>query len=396
MSSLRTDPGTQVPRVRSSARRAQSTAHSSTRNATLTIAGVMYILVTLFLAVGAINAQNNLLFWLFGFAIALLVTSGILSGNAMLRLNAHAFPGENARAGRIHILRYRIRSHSRLFPLFALIIREEETGLQTESPGIVVHLAPGSSGESSAEVVAHTRGRYTLPAFRIESTFPFGIIRKWIRFEQPRTLVVLPYALPLRPAPLLFQPGARAEDHHSKPRRGSGTEFFGLRSYSPGDPRRKIAWKTSARRDGLVVIQHAQETEPRIVVWLRKPNDFDPPALVERAIALASSVSRAAVDSGYTVGFWAPWSSLRFSPSAPGHSQLMRIDTALANLDLSLDAQPDTPPPSMLGSVIQVVCQADMLGGLSDGYLAADRPESWLMEGESLPDALTIEAGTNA
>lgn len=395
MSSLQTDPGTQVSRARSTAHSASKVARPTTRNATLTIAGVMYILVTLFLAVGAINAQNNLLFWLFGFAIALLITSGILSGNAMMRLSTRAFPITDARAGTPHPLRYRLSSQSRMFPLFGLVIREEETDLQTESPAIVVHLSPGASAETAGWIIAHKRGRYALPAFRIESSFPFGIIRKWIRFEQPRTLIVLPHELQLKPSPFLFQPGARSEDHQSKPRRGSGSEFFGLRQYVAGDSRRKIAWKTSARRNGLVVIQHAQETEPRVMIWLRKPDPTDHPVLIERAIALAASVSRAAMDSGCAVGFWAPWASIRFNPGS-GTSQLHRIEYALANLDLSITDDSDTPPASVSGRVIEVVCTDAPRPNPVGETFAADHPETWILAGEQLPEALVLPEGPGA
>lgn len=395
MSSLQTEPGTQVSRARSAARSAPRASRPTTRNATLTIAGVMYILVTLFLAVGAINAQNNLLFWLFGFAIALLITSGILSGNAMMRLSVRASTITDARAGIPHPLRYRLDSHSRMFPLFGLVIREEETDLQTDSPAIVVHLSPGESAETSGWILAHKRGRYDLPAFRVESSFPFGIIRKWIRFEQPRTVTVLPHELHLQPSLFLSQPGARSEDHQSKPRRGSGSEFFGLRQYVAGDSRRKIAWKTSARRNGLVVIQHAQETEPRVMIWLRKPAAADHPVLVERTIALAASVSRAVMDSGCAVGFWAPWVSIRFNPGS-GASQLHRIEYALANLDLSAADESDSAPQSVSGRVIQVVCTDASAPSSTGDTFAADHPDSWLFEGEQLPDALVLPESPGA
>src|ERR1041385_4840021 len=46
--------------------------------------GLVYILVTLFIAMGAINSQNNLLFAALGLAIGGLLISGIISGGALL------------------------------------------------------------------------------------------------------------------------------------------------------------------------------------------------------------------------------------------------------------------------------------------------------------------------
>ncbi|MBO6514819.1 MAG: hypothetical protein JJ974_12725, partial [Phycisphaerales bacterium] len=60
------------------------TTHTS-RSSKLTPAGFLFVFVTLFIALGAINGQNNLLFWLFGFSIAALVVSGIITGSALMK-----------------------------------------------------------------------------------------------------------------------------------------------------------------------------------------------------------------------------------------------------------------------------------------------------------------------
>ena len=352
----------------------------------------MYILVTLFLAVGAINAQNNLLFWLFGFAIAILVTSGILSGNAMMRLHARALPTPDARAGEEFSIRYQLKSRSRLFPLFGLVIREEETRLEMSGPAVVVHLSPGSSTKATARLIANTRGRHTLPAFRIESTFPFGIIRKWIRYEQPRTLLVVPHALPLREMPSLFHAGSRQEDQQAKLKQGGGSEFFGLRPYAPGDPRRKIAWKTSARRDGLVVIQHAQETEPRLMIWMKRPDRGSSTEMIERSIALACSLAREGVRKNCAVGMWAPWAQISIRP-ASGQPQLKKIERTLAHLNLAMEPRPDTPPSGRSGRLIRVICGSELVTDPENGVFAVNQPAAWLRQDTHLPSPLIEQEG---
>lgn len=390
MTSVPTDPGASIHGVRSPIPESVSTARSSSRNATLTLAGVMYILVTLFLAVGAINAQNNLLFWLFGFAIAILITSGLLSGNAMMRLHVRGLPIAVARAGEVRTVRYQLKSRSRMFPLFGLILREEiqrETLVDITGPGVVVHLSPKASGTATARMIAHKRGRYALPAFRVESSFPFGIIRKWIRYEQLRSLIVVPHLLPLKPIGFLHQPGEHAEEQFAKPKRGPGSEFFGLRPYVPGDPRRKIAWKTSARREGLFVLEHAKETEPKVIVWLQRPADSTPIELRERAIALACSLVHAASDANCAVGFWAPWASIRYN-AAPGISQIKKIEYALAHLQISSSDTADPPPPTRSGRLIRVSSSSTETANPLAGEFAADQPQLWLRADEQLPRSL--------
>lgn len=396
MTSVSTDPGASIQGERSPTPESVSAARSSSRNATLTIAGVMYILVTLFLAVGAINAQNNLLFWLFGFAIAILITSGLLSGNAMMRLHVRGAPIAVARAGEVRTVRYQLRSRSRMFPLFGLVLREEipkDSPIDVTNPGVVVHLSPKSSGGATSRMIAHKRGRYALPAFRVESSFPFGIIRKWIRYEQHRTMIVVPHLLPLKPIGFLHQPGEHAEEQFAKPKRGPGSEFFGLRPYVPGDPRRKIAWKTSARREGLFVLEHARETEPKVVVWLQRPDDSAPEALRERAIALACSLVHAASDANCAVGFWAPWASIRIN-AAPGQAQIKKIEYALAHLQAAPSDSSDPPPPERSGRLIRVSQSASEQANPLVGEFVADQPQHWLRADEQLPRSLQTSSET--
>ena len=85
------------------------------RSSKLTFGGTMYAIVTLFLAVGAINSQNNLLFWLFGVSIATLVVSGLISGNALMQTRISALAVSDATAGDVVKLRYSITNNSRFF-----------------------------------------------------------------------------------------------------------------------------------------------------------------------------------------------------------------------------------------------------------------------------------------
>jgi len=63
--------------------------------------GLVYAVTTMVLVMGAINGQNNLLFWLFGLGVAGLLISGILSGGSLMRLDIEreAYPqGAQAKA----------------------------------------------------------------------------------------------------------------------------------------------------------------------------------------------------------------------------------------------------------------------------------------------------------
>src|SRR5690606_21877442 len=88
-----------------------------------------------------------------------------------------------------------------------------------------------------------------------------------LSFSNPLVLEVLPRALTPRTL------GARGErSRHHAPDGGGGAllgdgpEFRELREHRPGDPFRRIAWKASARRGRLLVVE--KELEQREIVWL--------------------------------------------------------------------------------------------------------------------------------
>jgi uncharacterized protein (DUF58 family) len=82
--------------------------------------------------------------------------------------------------------------------------------------------------------------------FRIENRFPLGLFRAWTVVIPTARCLVYPQPAP-DPPPL---PMSGAGDQGAL-QRGEGEHFHGLREYRPGDPLRRIAWRTSARHQKL-------------------------------------------------------------------------------------------------------------------------------------------------
>lgn len=96
------------------------------------------------------------------------------------------------------------------------------------------------------------RGWQALPRVRVWTSWPLGMFRawSWLRPEQP--VLVWPRAEDTGPAP-----SAPADDARLM-RLQHGDELTALRDYRPGDPLRHIAWKSSARHEGLLVKEFGQ------------------------------------------------------------------------------------------------------------------------------------------
>lgn len=290
-------------------------------------AGVMYVLVTLFLAIGASNSQNNLLFLAFSAAIGAGIASGVLSGAMMMGVRVERSLPAAATVGSPAIVRYTVRNLHRFLPIFAVTVEESDgrasrrgeratwMRLMPRPRGVVMHLGPGESVEVQATVQPTRRGIAEFNGVRLVSAFPFGLIRKSVTFESRASLVVAPRSERLRrdAASNLL---SRAESGHASAAvLGRGDEFYGVRDYVPGDSPRLISWRATARTGALVVREHTTPTMG--VLWIGL--NFNTPAedeTIEQAVVLAASLVDSALQAGVEVGLLGPDSTTLVQPGA--------------------------------------------------------------------------------
>lgn len=318
-------------------------------------AGFVYVFVTLLIALGAFNSQNNLLFWAFGFSLALLVVSGFLSGAMLMGVSVTRERIWDARAGGVFTVRYRVRNANRLIPVFALSIEEgmqapggvslrRRFGLRRKAAApaavpivgppnaFVAHIGPRESIVAQSATPAHRRGLVSLRSIIVHTTFPFGIMRKSVEFAEPVNAVILPTEAPVHEAALTTT-ALGGESSRSSGRRGAGDEFHSLRDYHPGDSSGSIAWKASARRGHLLVRQTLAPAPVRVWIVLRLrlvagSNEAD-----ERAISMAATLIRRAGERAVSVGLAIPLADVHQPPRADA-AHIERLLRELGQIEL--------------------------------------------------------------
>ncbi|MEW5789584.1 MAG: DUF58 domain-containing protein [Pseudomonadota bacterium] len=118
-----------------------------------------------------------------------------------------------------------------------------------DGQGMPVDLAPGETGRLAFLLEQPRRGWHRPGRFAVYSVFPLGLFRCWTVLEMDWGILVYPAPAPdSKPFPEAGGTGGEADR-----RAGEGAEFAGLRGYQPGDPPRRIAWKTAARGDGRLL-----------------------------------------------------------------------------------------------------------------------------------------------
>ncbi len=152
------------------------------------------------------------------------------------------------------------------------------------------------------------RGSYLLNELRVTASDHLGVLKEEDVIPAPARFVYLPDIARLRKVTIRPQ---RTHGHFGPiPSRqpGSGVDFYGLREYQMGDPRRWINWRASARHEQHVFVnQFEQEriADVGIIVDARMQSNItlrDGQTLFEFSVQAAGSLSDALINDGNRVG----------------------------------------------------------------------------------------------
>lgn len=141
------------------------------------------------------------------------------------------------------------------------------TALVTDRAGanravwLLAPLDPGGSRVLRARWAFPARGKYPVGPLVVESSYPFGLVSAVRELAGPGEVVVLPAVgkVDLERFRRWLVLGASGESYSRRPSRraapGTG-DVRGLRPYRTGDSPRDIHWKTTARRNQLLVREY--------------------------------------------------------------------------------------------------------------------------------------------
>lgn len=355
----------------------------------LNLAGVLYLAVTLLVGFAATIRPNNLLVWIFGLLLGLIVISGLISGGALFRISMRRLDPMNGRVDRPMIVRYAIQGGSRFIPLFDVRIREvpsrdaDSSDWSTFAAGAfawVMHAGPGETVHAEAVFVPRRRGRMKFHRLEARSSFPFGLIGKSVTIERELETLIFPRTCRIRASAIEKLLGGGIGGGRSGPGTGSIGEYAGLREYRPGDSIRSVAWKR-IRPDQLpVVIQRAMPSPPRLILVLDLRRPTERLRLVEgsnhreqeeEAISFVASIAETAIGLGVEVGLRIAGTSMPNLPMRGGRRHLGRLQAQLAAIDLDserLERKLVIPPPNVASVVVVHVDRVDPSLGHHDAW----------------------------
>jgi uncharacterized protein (DUF58 family) len=242
-------------------------------------------------------------------------------------------------------------------------VPEDGTPIPSLARGQKTHLRTG--------IYCARRGLHRWKGFRMECDFPFGLIRAYRTYPQPRDVLVFPPFTRLArlqiPVSLRYQPGGVVFASTL----AESLEYIGNREYREGDNIRDIDWRATARLNLPIVREYREEYFLRVGVIL----DTHLPDRItdgqrsrslkikeqqaqsenfERAVSLAAAVSDYMARSDYIVDLFAAGPNLFHLTAGRSLAYLDQILDILACVEGSVSEPFDVLEPEILASLAQI------------------------------------------
>lgn len=326
------------------------------------LSGAAYMLLAVLAGLGSAVTDNNLMVWVFGIMLAMLLVSGVMSGFMLMSLRIRRIDPRHGAVGEPMVVRYAVNNRSRFLPALNLRIEEAAPNgrkarlaenanrmwdrFMQRASAWVMHVGPRETVHGEAVFWPTRRGEAHFDRLTVSTGFPFGIIRKSITFSQPQHTLIFPRLYTLKPGVIDSVTPAGPMGTRMANRAGAGVDYYGVREFRPGDSMKHISWKRLASLDALVSIERAQPSPPKMLLTLNLTQSHeqlasqvaagtDIDALEEQAISLAASFVHAASHAGLEVGLCVLGFDLPVLPIRRSHWHLAKIKTVLASIDLA-------------------------------------------------------------
>jgi len=244
----------------------------------LTREGLQFLFMIAFILFGAVLRDVNLLVILAGTLLAMLLIQWRVCARTLVDLAVDRRLPRAIHARRPFEVELILRNPKSWLGAWLVLVQDRmvyspvQSTISRASQTIsllFMSVPPRTSRTQRYRCVAERRGRYAWMGIELTTRFPLGLMRGISNQKESDYFVVHPALGRLLPTwKELFhvrQTGARHRRVRSLSDEG---EFFGLRSYRTGDSPRWIHWRSSARRDELVVKQFQQPESRELVVLL--------------------------------------------------------------------------------------------------------------------------------
>lgn len=254
-------------------------------------------------------------------------------------------PAKRAQVGRMFDEHFRVQNNG-ILPKLWLEVRDQSTLPNHNASHVVPTMFPNQRYRWEVNTLCIQRGQFTLGPMTINSGDPFGLFQFPRHIKATSRVIIYPATVPIYEfaAPIGRLSGGQAVRRRTYE---VTTNAAGIREYAPGDSLNRIHWKSTARRNKLMVKDF--ELDPLSDVWifidLDRASRVDAPGAAsdyqasgwhllpnteEYAVTCAASISEYFIDKGRALGLVAYTPFREIIQPDRGDRQLTRILELLA------------------------------------------------------------------
>lgn len=282
----------------SKSRRGQRLQH----RVNIPVEGIVFLGFMIVMFVGSMLGRENMLLLIFSMLAGAFVTNGFISFNMLRKLSLKRQLPSLVTAGEPTNIYLEVNNRKRMAVWVLTVSDTIANERETLRASIVFTRIRGNGRQiGQYRIQLMQRGRYTVGPVQFSTRFPLGIVERSAIAQDHEELIVCP-----RPGQLLVnRRDLRSHDQlvmRKTSRVGAyDDEFHRIREYRHGDNTRRIHWRSSARRNELMVKEFHESRDENLMVLLDlwEPRDAGVSHLecVETAVSFATTLIKDHLDA---------------------------------------------------------------------------------------------------
>ena len=257
--------------------------------------GIIFLIIMSVMFVGSMLGRNNMLLLVFSVLAGAFVTNGYISFNLLRRLSVKRQVPPVVVAGEPVNVYLEVSNNKRM-AVWVLTVTDELNGQRESLEANLVFTRIGGRERkiSHYQLQLTQRGRYTLGPLILSTRFPLGIVERSTTLINTEEIVVCP-----RLGKLEASHSTRVNQDQLVLRNATrpgayDDEFHRIREYRHGDNPRAIHWRTSARRNELMVREYHESRDDNLTVlldlWQPKSAGIEDWECVESTVSFAATL----------------------------------------------------------------------------------------------------------
>ncbi|MDL1956758.1 MAG: DUF58 domain-containing protein [Candidatus Desulfofervidus auxilii] len=229
----------------------------------ITIAGIVFVILTIILGVAAINTGNNLLYIIAALMLSIMGLSGFSSFINLINLDFTLELPQEIYAKKKTFLIIKIKNKKQYFPSFLLGIKN------SFSISWLTFLPPKKEASIYLWTVFQRRGWQNIPEIFIFSYFPLSFFSRGFKLSFKEKCLVYP-----KPIVCDFSSMLKDFGHEDVQKKGE-EDFKGLRESLNGEYLRHVHWLATARLGKFILKEYEGDGSKKVLLILSNKNDLE-------------------------------------------------------------------------------------------------------------------------